>query len=175
MTEGKKKWYVVYTKPRWEKKVYELLFKKGLEVYCPLNRVRKQWSDRTKWVEEPLFKSYVFVRAGEEDLSVVRLVGGVLNFVYWLGKPAIVKEKDIDLIRGFLSDHREVEVEPVELKKDARVTIRRGVLMDRQGKVVKVMNNRVRVVIESIGYAVVAVVDKMNVSVNEKIEVINTK
>ena len=175
MTEEKKRWYVVYTKPRWEKKVYGLLFNRGLEVYCPLNRVRKSWSDRVKWIEEPLFKSYVFVRAGQDDLSAVRHVNGVLNFVYWLGKPAIVKDGDIDLIRKFLNDHKEVEVEPVELKEDARVTIRQGVLMNRQAKVVKVMNKRVRVVIESIGYALVAVVEKMNIRINEKADLINTK
>jgi len=175
MTENKKKWYVVYTRPRWEKKVYGLLFKKGLEVYCPLNRMRKKWSDRVKWVEEPLFKSYVFIRAVEDELPMVRLISGVLNFVYWLGKPAIVKDRDIELIRKFLNDYNEVEVEPIELQKDARVTIRRGVLMNRQAKVVKVMNKRVRVVIESIGYALVAVVETMNVRVNEKADVINTK
>ena len=61
------KWYAVYTKPRWEKKVNSLLLQKGIEVYCPLNKVRRKWSDRIKTIEEPLFKSYVFVKIKDEE------------------------------------------------------------------------------------------------------------
>jgi transcription antitermination factor NusG len=90
-----KHWYALYTKPRWEKKVHELMLRRGMESYCPLNKVRKKWSDRYKMVEEPLFKSYVFVRITDDEKSNVRLVDGVVNFVYWLGKPAQVREEDI--------------------------------------------------------------------------------
>src|SRR5580693_7123569 len=105
MPDDKRKWYVVYTKPRWEKKVYRLFEERRIEAYCPLNRVRKKWSDRVKWVEEPLFKSYVFVNVVEEELTEIRLVNGVVNFVYWLGKPAVVKEKEIEVIRKFLNEY----------------------------------------------------------------------
>ena len=168
MPEDKRKWYVVYTKPRWEKKVYRLFEEKGIEAYCPLNRVRKKWSDRIKWVEEPLFKSYVFVNVAEEELTEIRLVNGVVNFVYWLGKPAVVKDKEIEVIRKFLNEYVDIRVEPVELKKDTKVTIRKGALMDKEAKVMKVLNNRVQVVIESIGFALVAVVDKSNIAVSAK-------
>jgi transcription antitermination factor NusG len=164
MPADKKYWYVVYTRPRWEKKVFALLMERGMEAYCPLTRVRKKWSDRLKWVEEPLFKSYVFVQVAQEDQPKVRMVGGVVNFIYWLGKPAIVKEKEIEIIRKFLNDHDEVKAEPLELDEDAKVMIRRGVFMDKEAKVVKVINNKVRVIIESIGYSLVAVIDKSNVS-----------
>jgi transcription antitermination factor NusG len=168
MPEDKRKWYVVYTKPRWEKKVYRLFEERRIEAYCPLNRVRKKWSDRIKWVDEPLFKSYVFVHVAEGELSEIRLVNGVVNFVYWLGKPAVVKDKEIEIIRKFLNEYEDVRVEPVELKKDTKVTIRKGVLMDKEAKVMKVLNNRVQVVIESIGFALVAVVDKSNIAVSQK-------
>jgi transcription antitermination factor NusG len=168
MPEDKRKWYVVYTKPRWEKKVYRLFEERRIEAYCPLNRIRKKWSDRIKWVDEPLFKSYVFVHVAEGELSEIRLVNGVVNFVYWLGKPAVVKDKEIEIIRKFLNEYEDVRVEPVELKKDTKVTIRKGVLMDKEAKVMKVLNNRVQVVIESIGFALVAVVDKSNIAVSQK-------
>jgi transcription antitermination factor NusG len=90
-----KKWYALYTKPRWEKKVHRVLQLKGVESYCPLNKVRKKWSDRIKVIEEPLFKSYLFVRLDEADKTKVRYVDGVLNFVYWNGKPAVVKDEEI--------------------------------------------------------------------------------
>ncbi len=87
------KWYVIYTRPRWEKKVHSLLHTKGIESYCPLNKVRRKWSDRVKLVEEPLFKSYVFVKTNEEGRTAVRMTDGVVNFLYWNGKPGLVKEK----------------------------------------------------------------------------------
>lgn len=163
MSGSRLNWYVIYTKPRWEKKVYSLLTDKNIEAYCPLNRVRRKWSDRMKYVDEPLFKSYVFVRVAEEGLAAVRLISGVVNFVYWLGKPGIVKNSEIEIIRKFLNDHDEVWTEPIGLQKDARVVIRRGAFMDKEARVVKVSNNKVRVLIESIGYSLVAVVARSNV------------
>lgn len=163
-----KRWFALYTKPRWEKKVYTRLVEQGLETYCPLNKVKKKWSDRVKWVEEPLFKSYVFVRAGTEELTAVRMINGVVNFVYWLGKPAIVKDTEIEIIRKFLNEYRDVVVTPVSLGKNAKITIRRGVFMDKQATVVKVVHNKVQVIIESIGFSLVALIDKSNLAVIEK-------
>jgi transcription antitermination factor NusG len=105
MAREAKYWYAVYTKPRWEKKVSTLFAEKGFESYCPLNKVHKQWSDRIKLVEEPLFKSYVFVRIPAKAQAGIRLVNGVLNFVYWLGKPAVIKAVEIDRIKRFLNEY----------------------------------------------------------------------
>jgi transcription antitermination factor NusG len=163
MQAEKRKWYTIYTKPRWEKKVYSLLTERDIEAYCPLNRVRKKWSDRMKWVEEPLFKSYVFVRMTEEDKGRVRMINGVVNFVYWLGKPAVVRDTEIETIRKFLDEYDEVQAVPFEIHTDARVMIQRGVFMDKEAKVVRVMNNKVQVIIESIGYSLLAVIDKSNI------------
>jgi transcription antitermination factor NusG len=168
MSEVKKNWYAVYTKPRWEKKVYSSLDERGIQAYCPLNKVRKKWSDRMKWVEEPLFKSYVFVRLTADEMTDVRMVNGIVNFVYWLGSPAIVKDKEIEAIRKFLDEYDDVHLEPLELKKDTKITIRKGAFMDKEAKVVQVLNNKVQVVIESLGYALVAVVERSNVQMSRK-------
>ncbi|HYD92727.1 MAG TPA: UpxY family transcription antiterminator [Flavobacterium sp.] len=160
---GKKKWYAVYTKPRWEKKVHSLLIEKGLVSYCPLNKVRKQWSDRVKVVEEPLFKSYVFVQVQEVNLLPVRMISGVLNFVYWNGKPAVIKEEEIDTIRKFLNEYEDVEVKPANLQANQAVMVKRGLLMNNTGRIRRLMNNKVEVVIESLGYTLVASLEKNNI------------
>jgi transcription antitermination factor NusG len=64
-----------------------------VESYCPLNKVRRKWSDRVKIVEQPLFKSYVFVKVSDEERTTVRMTPGTINFVYWGGKPACNKRK----------------------------------------------------------------------------------
>ena len=157
-------WYALYTRPRWEKKVHALLTEKKIESYCPLNKVRKKWSDRMKTVEEPLFKSYVFTRVNEEEHAKVRLTAGVMNFVYWNGKPAIIPAKEIETIRKFLNEYENVLAEPIQLKEDGRVTIRHGLFMDHEAKILKIEGNRVKVVIESIGYTLIASIDKKNLS-----------
>lgn len=165
MSTERKQWLAIYSRPRWEKKVARLLQEKGIECYCPLNKVRRQWSDRIKTIEEPLFKSYVFVRVSEVERSSVRLVQGVVNFVYWLGKPAVVKEREIETIKKFLNEYEGVEAHPVHIKPNARVRIRQGALMDKVGVVKKLRSGRVEVWIDSIGFKLVALVESKNLTV----------
>lgn len=138
----------------------QLLTEKGLESYCPLNKVRRKWSDRVKIVEEPLFKSYVFVKVSDEDRSKVRMTNGAINFVYWDGKPAVIKEKEITAIRRFLDEYENVEARPVDLKLNQRVRITNGTLMDKEGKVVDIRHKTAKIAIDSLGYILVAVIDR---------------
>jgi transcription antitermination factor NusG len=140
--------------------VTELLTKQGFESYCPLNKVRRKWSDRMKVVEEPLFKSYVFVKVNDEDRTVVRMTPGVINFVYWNGKPAVVKEKEINTIKSFLNEYENVEVKPMAVEMNQRVRITAGPLMDQQGQVIGLNRKTVKVAIDSLGYLLVAYIDK---------------
>jgi transcription antitermination factor NusG len=159
-----KKWLAIYTRPRWEKKVNQLLTEKGLESYCPLNKVRRKWSDRIKVVEEPLFKSYVFVKVSEEDRTAVRMTPGAINFVYWEGKPAIIREKEIVAIKRFLDEYENVEVHRNDLKVDQRVRITNGTLMDHEGKVLDVRHKTVKVAIDSLGYVLIAYIERSKLS-----------
>jgi transcription antitermination factor NusG len=158
------KWFAIYTKPRWEKKVNQLLTDKGVECYCPLNKVKRKWSDRTKIIEEPLFKSYVFVKVTEEERTKVRLTNGVVNFVYWNGKPAIVREKEIQIIKLFLDEHENVQVRPMDLTVQQRVLIISGTFMDRTATVLDVRKKEVKVSIDSLGYELVALIDKNKIA-----------
>ena len=161
---GNKVWYAVYTKPRWEKKVHQLILDKGMESYCPLNKVRKKWSDRYKIVNEPLFKSYVFVRLSEEEKTTVRMVNGVVNFVYWNGKPARIRDQEISIIKKFLNEYEHLELEPVSLKEKQKVKFSRGVLMDEQGIVMRVDKNKIQVLLTSLGYKLMATVNRQEVT-----------
>jgi transcription antitermination factor NusG len=158
------KWFAIYTKPRWEKKVNQLLTDKGVECYCPLNKVKRKWSDRTKTIEEPLFKSYVLVKVTEEERTKVRLTNGVVNFVYWNGKPAIVREKEIQTIKLFLDEHENVQVKPMDLTVQQRVLITSGTFMDRTATVLDIRKKEVKVSIDSLGYELIALVDKTKIA-----------
>lgn len=154
------KWYAIYTRPRWEKKVNHLLLQKGVESYCPLNKVRRKWSDRIKIIEEPLFKSYVFVKVAESDRTEIRMTDGVINFVYWNGKPAVIRDREIHAIKLFLCEYENVSVIKTELKPNDRVRVLSGPMMDKEGKILEIKNKLARVAIESLGYTLVADIDK---------------
>jgi len=140
--------------------VHKLLEQKGIESYCPLNKIRRKWSDRIKTVEEPLFKSYVFVKIEDAGRTEVRMTDGVINFVYWDGKPAIIKDREIQTIRSFLDEHQNVQLEAMNLKQNQRVRIIAGPMMDQEGKILEVGNKVAKVAIDSLGCLLVASIDK---------------
>jgi len=155
-------WYAVHTRPRWEKKVASLLQDKGIENYCPLNKVMRQWSDRKKAVLEPLFKGYVFVQVDEAAKWELLTINGIVNYVYWLGKPARIREDEIDTIRRFLNEFEDIEVTEAGLQANTTVRVKQGVLMNYKGIVLEVQGNKARVRIESMGLQLSAVFDKKN-------------
>lgn len=134
----------------------QLLAEKGFESYCPLNKVKRKWSDRIKIVEEPLFKSYVFVKLSEKDRTEVRMTSGAINFVYWNGKPAVIKEKEINAIKRFLDEYEYVEAHPVDIKVNERVMITNGTFMGQEGKVLELRHKVAKVAIDSLGYILIA-------------------
>jgi transcription antitermination factor NusG len=152
-------WYVVYTRPRWEKKIATILDNRGIENYLPLNKVLKQWSDRKKMVQEPLFKGYLFIKIVEKEKWDVKLVDGILNYVHWLGKPAVVKETEIENIKKFLQEFENVQVFDRTLNKGDEVIVQQGIMMNYKGIVLEVLNNKAIVNINSMGIKLTATFD----------------
>jgi len=157
-------WYVIYTRPRWEKKIAQLLEEKGIVHYCPLNRIEKQWSDRKKVVFEPLFKGYIFIKIEETQKWDIKMINGIINYVYWLGKPAKVKDEEIDKIKMFLQEFDDVEVIDNKIDVNSTVIINQGVLMSYKGIVVDVLGNKARVQIDSMGIRISAIFKKANLT-----------
>lgn len=160
-------WYALYTKPRWEKKVAENLTRAGIENYCPINKVIRQWSDRKKTVLEPVFKGYVFVRVLENKKWEVTEIDGVINYVYWLGKPAVIRDEEIDTIRKFLNEFSDVAVESRAFTQNTRVKIKQGVMMDYKGVIVEILGNKAVVKIDTLDIQLSAHFDKKNLEVIE--------
>lgn len=158
-------WYAVKTRPRWEKKVADRLSGKGIENYCPLQKKISQWSDRKKVINEPIFKGYVFLKVSDDAKWDIKSIDGILNYVYWLGKPAVIKEDDIFTIRKFLMEFSEVEVEQIPGAINEKVRIKQGVLMNYEGLVVEISNSKAKVKIESMNLYLTARFDISNLAV----------
>jgi len=148
-------WYAAYTRPRWEKKVAGLLTQKEVENYCPLQEVERRWSDRKKIVLEPLFKSYVFVHIPEKGHLPVVQTEGVLNLVNYQGKPAIIRNEEIEVIRRFLENYRYVQVEEINERKCREVAVAGHFPEEQHTSVPE--GKKIKVLLPSIGFAMVAV------------------
>ncbi|KIA85295.1 UpxY family transcription antiterminator [Flavobacterium sp. AED] len=144
-------WYVVYTKPKWEKKVAEQLKKNGIECYCPLITQVRQWSDRKKKVEVPLFNSYVFVQLPEADRNLVFQSAGAVRYLFWLGKPAIVRDEEINIIKKGLDGSDTCEVSLVPFQVGDKIELDSGPFSTQTAIVQEVNKTHYILVLESLG------------------------
>lgn len=144
-------WYVIYTKPKWEKKVAEKLSQIGIECYCPLIIQMKEWSDRKKKVEVPLFNSYVFVQLKEIDRNAVFQISGVVRYLFWLGKPAIVREEEINSIKTSLKAPNISDISVTSIQVGDRIKIEAGAFSNQDAIVQEVSNTHYILVLESLG------------------------
>jgi len=149
-----KQWKAVYTKPRSEKKIAERLEKQGFEVYCPVQTTIRQWSDRKKKVSVPVFPSYVFICVNSLEADGVLQDPGVLNFVYWLGKPAIIRNEEIRNIKLFLSNHKDANIELCNFENGVEVVITAGPLKGQSGIIDRISPKTALLNIASLGITV---------------------
>lgn len=153
-------WRVVYTQPRAEKKVHERLMEADIETYLPLYTTIRRWSDRKKKVELPLFNSYIFVNVNESERLHALEVLGVVRYLYYLGKPALVRQREIDAIQRFLN---ETEGMKIRVEQGDNVEIASGPMEGIYGKVIRVSKERLVLRIEQLNMSLIAEVDKTQV------------
>ena len=132
------RWYAVYVRSRYEKKVHQLLLEREVVSFLPLLETWKQWSDRKKRVSEPLFRGYVFVHIDirKEHISVLD-TEGVVKFIGINKTPSVISQRDIDWLKTLTREpdavHQRVNVLPAGQK----VKVLAGPFKDFEGVVVK--------------------------------------
>jgi transcription antitermination factor NusG len=154
-----KNWYAVYTKPQYEKKVSLLLTKKRIENFCPLNSIKMKSFRRNKFLLEPLFKSYVFVKIHDGDIDLLKQIDGVISLLYWMGSPAIIREDEIETIKEFTNGHQNLELERTQVDISDMVRIIDGPSYSIEGKVLALKNKNIKVNLPSLGYTIVAKIE----------------
>lgn len=140
-------WYVLYTSAKAEKRVEERLRQSGVETYLPLHQTKRKWSDRVKLVEQPLFSSYIFVKCNEHKLRELLLIYGVSRIVYYLGRPALVRESEIAAVREFLEIARNREL----VTNGDEVDILCGPFKSKSAKVLDVNRKYALLVLDELG------------------------
>ena len=110
-----------------------------------------------KIIEEPIFKSYVFVRIDELEKIEVLMTPGVLNFIYFLGKPAVIRDADIETIKRYLlvEDTKIEIISSAGFLQNTKVKVSHGVFIDAEGTVLRTGKKKVYVQLESLGQLMV--------------------
>jgi transcription antitermination factor NusG len=142
-------WYVVYTRQGMELKVVKEFAKRNIECYCPANKTSGKWWSLGKKNEQPLFTSCVFVKVSEKDVPSLKKINGVVNVLYWLGRPAVVKEDEIHMIKEFICNHTEISVEKTTVKA-------MNYVYGNSTTVASFGNEKYKLELPTLGYCVVA-------------------
>jgi len=158
--QDNKKWIAVYTKPRHEKTVENELLKKGFEVYLPILKERRKWSDRKKWVEFPLFRSYIFVRTEIKNSLFVLQTMGVVKVIKFGGEVAVIQNDSIQAIKLMIEGGYKPEAIDYFVKGET-VEVKNGPLKGLIGEVIRVDNNdRLLVRVDAIQHSISVQIDR---------------
>lgn len=146
----KKHWYVVYIKPRNEKKAAIQLQELGITVYCPLVTEMRQWSDRIKKVVIPLIPSYIFVQLEEKERELVFQVPAVVRYLFWLGKPAVVRNEEIETLKEWL-ENDQIDTRTESIQPGDKIAIAKGPFKGKEGLVQIVGKNSLQLILLELG------------------------
>lgn len=162
-------WYAIYTRSRGEKVTAKLLGDQGFEVYLPLQKKLRQWSDRKKWVEVPYINSYVFVKTSEKEYYDILNTQGVVRYVTFEGKAAAIPDWQIDAMKKVLSSDSHVTFSGHRFRKGEKVMIEKGALMGHHGEVVLDSDGKKKVMIR-IGEIGISMMVQLDLSDVKKVD-----
>ena len=143
-------WYVICTKPNTELKVASQLNSLGINAFCPSYTFIKKYSDRKKKAEKPLMPRYVLVKMLEKDRTNVFAIPNVMRYLFWLGKPAIVRHEEIEILKNELEDYQSISNKS-SLNVGNDFAIPYGPFKGINGKILNFSNNRMRLELKNIG------------------------
>ena len=146
-------WYVLHIKPRSEKKVEEKLLSLGINAYCPTRSEIRFWSDRKKRIEVPVLPSMLLVKINDKDINKVFECSSVIRYMFWLGKRAIVRQYEIDILKKYLKgDYNLINSELLDIKVGDNFSL--PSFNNERGIVNRISNNNIWIYLKSIGYSI---------------------
>ena len=149
-----KNWYALYTKPRREQKIAQQLIQLGFTIYLPLKTEIKQWSDRKKKVVSPMFSSYVFIQIEDAKRAEVFIIDGVLNYVYWLGIPAVIRTEEMEMMKAEIEKPNS-DVFISALQPGEHVQLKDGHFQGQEALIERISNQKAHLFLPSLGIKLV--------------------
>ena len=146
-------WYVLYTRPRSEKKVEEQLLSLGINAYCPTRSEIKIWSDRKKRISKPVLPSMVLVNINDNNINRVFESPLVIRFMFWMGKRAVVRQSEVDILKKYL-DGSYNSISSSSSSINVGDDFKLPSFNNEKGIVRRISNNNIWIYLKSIGYSV---------------------
>jgi len=154
-------WFALYTKAKAEKKVFAELKQKGIEVYLPMRKELRHWTDRKKWIETPIINSYIFVHIRKSEYRRVFESKGVVRYVAHKGKAVVIPDHEIEAMKQTVASNLTFNVEASSIRKGQIVTIASGPLKGIVGEVMEVQGTKKFYMrIGQIGYTLVVTLEE---------------
>ena len=146
-------WYVLHTKPRSEKKVEEKLLSMGINAFCPTRTEIRLWSDRKKRIQVPVLPSMVLVNIDTKDINRVFESSGVIRYMFWLGKRAIVRQEEVDILKKYLNGSYNFinsKISNIKVGDNFKLSS----FNNENGIVNRISNNSIWIFLNSLGFSV---------------------
>ncbi|MCM4167392.1 Transcription antitermination protein RfaH [Arenibacter antarcticus] len=147
-------WYVLFTKPQNEKKAASRLQAMNITAYCPLRMEVRQWSDRKKKVEVPLLPSMILVQLEEKERNIVFQAPGVVRYMHWLGKPAVVTEEEVTALKEVQAAKNNPTIQVETIQPGTKLDLSSMGFKAQEGTVKYVSGNQCWVVLEGLGFVI---------------------
>ena len=148
-----KKWFILFTKPNKEIQVAKHLKELGFASFCPTTTIIKQYSDRKKKIIKPLIPSYVFVFIEDAKRNDVFSIFGIVRYMFWMGKPAIVRDNEIELMKQYHNGLYQ-SVSLTKITRGQLYKISEGIFAGKTGKIIETQKNKIKLELESLGMTV---------------------
>lgn len=163
-------WYAIYTKPNAEKKIVSFLNEQGIECYLPLKKSLRKWSDRKKWIEEPFFTCYTFVKVSYVEFFKVLEIPGTVRYVSFGKQPQTIPDNQIENIKILVEQQeRETFLSYENIEQGKNVEVLCGPFKGMQGEIVKIQGNyRIVIRIETLGCTLYANIMKNETKIVKK-------
>jgi len=170
MEKAKYQWFAVYVKANSEKKLFDNLQEKNIECYLPIRKVLKYWSDRKKWVEEPLFKGYIFVKVSSKEFFTALNTTGAICYISFGGRAQSIPENQIANIKTFLAQSvHEITVSHERIQQGVSVEVLHGSFKGIKGEVINILGqSRLLVRIDSLNCSLYANIERDEVKLLEE-------
>lgn len=170
-------WYAIYTKANGEKRLITSLQEKQIECYLPLRKVLRYWSDRKKWIEEPLFRGYIFAKVSYKEFFDIINTPGAVCYVSFGGKAQPIPEFQINNIKSMVEQtDQEITLTYKNIKRGQKAEVIYGPLKGVQGEIVEIFGqDRILIRIETLNCSLHANISKKEVSILNESEYLLTK
>ena len=167
-------WLIISTKQKQEKQVAEYLTRKGIQNFCPFVKVARKHGGKSIIESQPLFNAFVFVSVNETEMQTVKKAPSFVNTVYWLSKPIIIKQEEINTIKMMAENYLNIRLEKIKVCVDEKISQVEETFTDFKNNVMSVTHKGIAVTLPSLGYKIIGIREKSSETITQKNTVIKS-